>query len=96
MLYWLASNQARLDMNHMATWHQMQARKRGVPLYHQTKWTVLIDSPGQFSHAYICDTKALAEVYMRNLEANNPGAAKHAVILRPAKEQQTDRTLAAN
>ncbi len=67
----------------MATWHQQQAK--GVKLYHETDWTVVIDPPNQMTHCYRTSTKELAEVYMRNLKANNPGAAQHAYILRPAK-----------
>jgi hypothetical protein len=67
----------------MATWHQQQAK--GIKLYHETDWTVVVDPPNQMRHLYRCDTKQLAEVYMRNLKANNPGANQHAYILKPAK-----------
>ena len=65
----------------MATWHQ---RQRPVPLFHKTEWTVVIDPPNQMTHCYRTDTKAGAEVYLRNLEANNPGVFPHAYILKPA------------
>jgi len=67
----------------MSTWHQDQAR--GVKLFHETDWTVVIDPPNQMRALYRTATKQLAEVYMRNLKANNPGAAEHAYILKPAK-----------
>lgn len=73
---------ARKDPPKMATWHQQQ---RPVQLFHATEWTVVIDPPNQMTHLYRTSTKALAEVYMRNLKANNPAAHKHAYVLRPAK-----------
>jgi hypothetical protein len=66
----------------MATWHQQQ---RTVKLWHETEWTVVIDPPNQLTHCYRTSSKALAEVYMRNLKANNPSAYAHAYILKPAK-----------
>jgi hypothetical protein len=66
----------------MATWHQQQ---RPVKLYHPTQWTVVIDPPNEMRALYCTSTKELAEVYMRNLKANNPGAAQHAYILPPVK-----------
>jgi hypothetical protein len=65
----------------MATWHQEQ---HPIRLYHETDWTVVIDPPGQMRSLYRTDSKALAAVYLRNLKANNPGAAQHAYILPPA------------
>ena len=65
----------------MATWHQQQV---SVRLWHPTEWTVVIDPPNQMRALYTTSTKALAECYLRNLKANNPGAAKHAYILPPA------------
>lgn len=65
----------------MSTWHQQQ---RPVKLYHATEWTVVVDPPNQMTHCYRTSTKQLAEVYMRNLKANNPGAAAHAYILKPS------------
>ena len=68
----------------MATWHQQQARKApGFRLWHATDWTVVIDPPGEMCGLYRTSTRALADVYMRNLKANNPGAARHAYILAP-------------
>lgn len=66
----------------MATWHQQQ---RPVKLWHDTEWTVVVDPPNQMTHLYRTSTRDLAEVYMRGLKANNPGAAAHAYILKPAK-----------
>lgn len=66
----------------MATWHQL---KRPAKLFHDTQWTVLIDPPGEMRALMTFTTKALAEVYMRNLAANNPRAHKHALILKPWK-----------
>lgn len=64
----------------MATWHQNQ---RPVKLYHATQWTVIIDPPNQMRACMTFSTRDLAEVYMRNLKANNPGAAAHSYILKP-------------
>jgi len=66
----------------MATWHQQQA---STPLFHSTKWTVVIDPPNQMRALVLCDSKALADVYMRGLKANNPNAAQHSYILKPSK-----------
>lgn len=74
----------------MATWHQKQ---RPVPLYHATDWTVVIDPPNQMTHLYRTSSKALADVYMRSLKANNPGAAAHAYILKPSKAKTADQML---
>ena len=66
----------------MSTWHQDQ---RPTRLWHETQWTVVIDPPNQMRALYRTSTKQLAEVYMRGLKANNPGAYSHAYILKPAK-----------
>lgn len=67
----------------MSTWHQDQ---RPVKLWHETEWTVVIDPPNQMRALYRCSSKDLADVYVRGLKANNPGAAAHAYILKPAKQ----------
>lgn len=64
----------------MATWHQSKAPVR---LSHPTQWTVVIDPPHQMRALMSFTTKALAEVYMRGLQANNPHAAQFAYILAP-------------
>lgn len=70
----------------MATWHQLQADKRNpAPLFHATDWTVVIDPPNQMRALMRFASKDLADVYMRNLKDNNPGAHAHSYILRPAK-----------
>lgn len=66
----------------MATWHQ---QRNPVRYWHETQWTVLIDPPGQSASLYRTATKEMAEVYLRGLRDNNPGQARHASILRPAK-----------
>jgi hypothetical protein len=66
----------------MSTWHQDQ---RPVKLWHETEWTVVIDPPNQMRALSRCSSKALADVYMRGLKANNPAAAAHAYVLKPAK-----------
>src|SRR5215467_15154688 len=66
----------------MATWHQLQ---RPTQLFHDTYCTVVIDPPHEMRALYRTATKALAEVYMRNLKANNPHAHAHAYILKPAR-----------
>jgi hypothetical protein len=73
-------NPARQGETKMATWHQMQ---HPVKLYHATEWTVVIDPPHQMRALMLFSSKALAEVYMRNLADNNPGAHKHSYIVRP-------------
>jgi hypothetical protein len=68
----------------MATWHQQQAEKRGaIRLYHPTQWTVVIDPPNQMRALMRFTSRDLAEVYMRNLKDNNPGAYAHSYILKP-------------
>lgn len=69
----------------MATWHQMKAP--AVPLFHATEWTVVIDPPNQMRALMRFETSALAKVYMRGLKANNPGAAAHSYILKPARSK---------
>lgn len=69
----------------MATWHQQQ---RPTQLWHATEWTVVIDPPNQMRGLYRTSTKDLADVYMRGLKANNPGAAQHAYILPPANARK--------
>jgi len=64
----------------MSTWHQDQ---RPVRLRHPTQWTVVIDPPHQVRALVTFRTKALADVYMRNLKENNPSAYAHSYILRP-------------
>lgn len=67
----------------MATWHQMQARKRpGFRLYHDTKWTVLNDPPGEMSGAMLFETEAEAQAYLDRLPEKE---RRHSLILRPAK-----------
>jgi len=67
----------------MATWHQLNAP--AVPLYHATEWTVVIDPPNEMRALMTFKTKALADVYRRNLKANNPRIYPHSYILKPAK-----------
>ncbi len=67
----------------MSTWHQDQ---HPVKLYHPTQWTVCIDPPNQMRALMTFTTRDLAEIYMRNLAANNPGAYRYSFILKPAKE----------
>ena len=72
----------------MATWHQTQARKRSaVHFWHETDWTVCIDPPNQMTWLYRTSTRELAEVYLRNLQANNPGAARCACIIAPSNNR---------
>jgi hypothetical protein len=67
----------------MATWHQGRPR---LKLYHDTLWTVCIDPPNDMMALMTFTTKALAEVYMRNLAANNPAVHKYAYMVKPASE----------
>jgi len=66
----------------MATWQQL---KHPVTMFHPTKWTVVIDPPGEFRALMTFTTKALADVYMRNLKDNNPRVFPHAFILKPSR-----------
>jgi hypothetical protein len=66
----------------MATWHQSKSK---TPLYSATTWNVVIDPPNQMRWIYAASTKALADVYMRNLKENNPEAYRFAYILKPSK-----------
>jgi uncharacterized SAM-binding protein YcdF (DUF218 family) len=66
----------------MATWHQQQAPVR---LYHPAQWTVVIDPPHMMRALHTFSTQAMAAQYMRSLRANNPHAAKHSYILKPAR-----------
>jgi hypothetical protein len=75
----------------MATWHQLQVK---TVLFHATDWTVVIDPPNQMRALMRFSTKALADVYMRNLKANNPGAAAHSYILKPAKGLVAEQRIA--
>ncbi len=67
----------------MATWHQLQ---RPCTLHHATQWTVVIDPPGEMRALMTFRTKALADVYIRNLGANNPRVAPHAFVVQPANK----------
>ncbi len=66
----------------MATWHQ---QKNAVPLYHETQWTVVIDPPNQMRGLMRFSSQELADMYMRNLQEHNPGAARGSYVLKPAK-----------
>jgi len=68
----------------MSTWHQDQAQKRHTTRFdHPTEWTVVIDPPNQMRALVRQSSKNLADVYMRNLKDNNPGAHAHSYILPP-------------
>lgn len=69
----------------MSTWHQDKAQQRHpIPFFHATEWTVVIDPPNQMRALMRFSSKILADVYMRNLKENNPGAYAHSYIIRPA------------
>jgi hypothetical protein len=71
----------------MSTWHQDQAMKRNpISLFHKTEWTVVIDPPNALRYLYRTSTRALADIYILNLKANNPDIAKYAYILPPANK----------
>lgn len=61
----------------MSTWHQNQAR---VPLYHATKWTLVIDPPGGQMSVQRCESRHEAEMFQRLL---NSCGNKHTYILEP-------------
>ena len=64
----------------MATWHQ---NKAPVRLDHATQWSVVIDPPHMCRAIYCTESRELAEVYRRNLQANNPHAHAYSYILPP-------------
>jgi len=64
----------------MSTWHQDQV---SVRLWHPTQWTVVIDPPGEMRACMRFATRALADVYMRNLKSNNLRAWQHSYVLKP-------------
>jgi hypothetical protein len=48
------------------------------------EWKVVVNPPHEVTYIYRTSSKALAEVYMRGLQASNPGVARHAYILGPS------------
>jgi hypothetical protein len=67
----------------MATWHQMQARKRpGFKLYHETMWSVLYDPPNEMASIMLFATYREAQAYRSRF---SPDRSDHTMILRPAK-----------
>ena len=68
----------------MATWHQMQARKRkGFRLYHDTKWSLLHDPLNEMASIMLFDTYRQAYAHLHRVV--RPTTRKEYVILRPAK-----------
>lgn len=63
----------------MATWHQM---RNPVRLYHESKWTVVIDPPNDCRACMLFDTREAAEAYLAKV--------KHAYILNPQPERSND------
>lgn len=61
----------------MSTWHQNQAK---VPLYHPTKWTLVIDPPGRHKSVQRCESCAEAERIQRILKEHG---TEHTYILPP-------------
>ena len=65
----------------MATWHQMKYAKRNpTPLWHETKWTVLTDPPGNQRSCMLWDTFAQAEEFLARLDAKGES---YSMILPP-------------
>jgi hypothetical protein len=63
----------------MSTWHQDQAMKRGgVKLYHETKWTLVVDPPNKMRWLVLHETQASAEAEKK--------MTPHSYVLRPASE----------
>lgn len=60
----------------MATWHQL---RRPVTLYHETKWTVVVDPPNQLRTLMLFDHEQQANDYARTQQ--------HAYVLRPARQE---------
>lgn len=61
----------------MATWHQQRAMAcRPVPLWHESKWTVVEDPPGGMLCLSRFDDNIQAQAYLNNLSrcGNNKGA----------------------
>ena len=72
----------------MSTWHQDQAVKRALrgkqkitPLYHETKWTVVIDPPKRMRCTALFGTVEEADEYISNLKKHGNG--DHAYTLPP-------------
>lgn len=63
----------------MAMWQQQPGT-----LGHATQWTVVIDPPDDMCTLRRFSSRALADVYMRNLSDNNPRAREVAHIIAPA------------
>lgn len=61
----------------MATWHQNKANR---PLWHPTKWTVIIDPPNQLRTGVLCDTRQSAESVLAQHKARGE---KHVYIIDP-------------
>jgi hypothetical protein len=65
----------------MATWHQMQARKRpGFKLFDAVRWTALHDPPGNMASAMLFDTYSEATAYR---ERCSPEFRRHVLVLPP-------------
>lgn len=62
----------------MATWHQ---RQNPVPLWHETKWTVVNDPPNETTTVMRFDHPHEAESYMDRMKSR--GNDKHMYLLRP-------------
>lgn len=66
----------------MATWHQMQARRRlGFRLFHETLWTVLYDPPGNMASSMRFTTEQAARAYYETLPDD---LRRFSMILEPA------------
>jgi hypothetical protein len=68
----------------MATWHQMQARKRGLRLYDDVLWNVVTDPPNECTSIRQFATEAMAKDFLAELRITDPRAVGFSFILRPA------------
>lgn len=63
----------------MATWHQMRNQ---IPLWHESKWTVVDNPPNDCQSVMRFETAAKANEYLANRQ--RLGTDKHCYIIPPA------------
>ena len=75
----------------MSTWHQDKARRegRGVPFFHETKWTVVEDGPGHHTCFNTCATEEQAQQLLDGYKKHHPEL--HCYKLAPGPGGRKDR-----
>lgn len=66
----------------MATWHQQKA---GGKLYHESKFTVVIDPPNECRATVLFPNRDAAQHYMDSYLRHHPHNRPYTYILKPAK-----------